>query len=137
MFGTLYQAEAIVRDEQNNKILSESGKEVSKTQSLQANKKITFQDLIEAGYLKDGQVLYLRFHNQLVDDEQAQVVRPNSLKYHGQPYKQSPLAKILIQEKHHLVNWPTFDGPLYWFTEKGESVKELQNKLKQRNFQSL
>ena len=100
LFGTLYQAEAIVRDEQNNKILSESGKEVSKTQSLQANKKITFQDLIEAGYLKDGQVLYLRFHNQLVDDEQAQVVlRPNSLKYHGQPYKQSPLAKNINSRK--------------------------------------
>lgn len=60
--------------------------------------RVTLQELVNAGLVRDGQTLYFH-HAQLFQDEQAQIIASsNKLKYKtdGKIYSISELAKILL-----------------------------------------
>jgi len=97
-------------------------------------RKVTFEELISAALLRDGQVLYF-YNTRPFIDERAQVIASsNQLKYEvdGRTYSKSELAKILLIKhgfKHdeHMVR-----GPKYWKTEDGKPLVDLEEQVRSR-----
>lgn len=93
---------------------------------------VTFEELVQAGLLNDGQVLYF-FHNKPFKGERAQVMASfNKLKYEvdGRMYSKSELAQnILIKygfpkQKHGV------QGPKFWRTEDNKMLVDLEEKIR-------
>ena len=105
---------------------------VSSSGKREIASKVTFQELVSAGLLVDGQVLYF-YNTRLFKDERAQVIASsNQLKYEadGRIYSKSELAKILLikhgfkHDKHGVA------GPKYWKTEDGKFLRELEEQVR-------
>ena len=95
-------------------------------------RKVTFEELISAGLLQDGQVLYF-YNTQPFTDERAQViVSSDKLKYErdGHTYSKSELAGILL-EKHGFKrgDYPV-QGPKFWKTEAGRLLDDLNEEIR-------
>lgn len=102
--------------------------------SISKARKVTLQELIDAGLLKNGQTLYF-FHGKVFKEEQVEIVaEQNKLKYKkdGNLYSISEIAKIidiklgLKRDKHGVA------GPRYWQTEDGKLLHDL-NEIVRRN----
>jgi len=97
-------------------------------------RKVTLQELVDAGLVRNGQTLYF-FHGRVFKDEQTEIMaNQNKLKYKGdgKPYSISEIAKIIdikLRLKHdeHGVA-----GPKYWQTEDGKLLHDLNEIVRQR-----
>lgn len=95
-------------------------------------KKVAFQELVSAGLLKDGQVLYF-YHTQLFTDERAQVVvSSNQLKYEGDGriYSKSELAKQLLMKHGFKHDEHGVAGPKYWKTQDEKLLVDLEEQVR-------
>ncbi len=95
-------------------------------------RKVTFEELVSAGLLQDGQVLYF-YNTQPFTDERAQVIASSDkLKYErdGHSYSKSELASILL-EKHGFKrgDYPV-QGPKFWKTEAGRLLDDLNEDIR-------
>ena len=98
-------------------------------------RKVALQELVDAGLVRNGQILYF-FHGTVFKDEQAEIVSSqNKLKYKGDGklYSISELAKnidIKLGLKHdeHGVA-----GPGYWQTEDGRLLHHLNEIVRQQS----
>ena len=98
-------------------------------------KKVTLQELVDAGMIKDGQTLFL-FYNQRISDEQVQIVASsNKVKYKkdGNLYTTSDLALNLLK-KHKLIgsDRTSIRGPLHWQTEDGKILNDLNEQVRRK-----
>jgi len=94
--------------------------------------KVTFEELVSAGLLRDGQVLYF-YNTRLFKDERAQVIASsNQLKYEadGRIYSKSELARILLIKHGFKHDEHGVAGPKYWKTEDGKSLIDLEEKVR-------
>lgn len=93
--------------------------EEEKEEGSQIAGRVPFEELVAAGLLKDGQILYF-FNTRLFNDEKARIMASqNQVRYEtdGKLYSVSALAKNLLV-KHGFINAQTaVKGPLYWKTE--------------------
>ena len=98
-------------------------------------RKVTLQELVDAGLIKDGQTLFL-FYSQRISDEQVQiVVSSNKVKYKkdGKLYTTSDLALNLLK-KHKLIgsDRTSIRGPLHWQTEDGKILNDLNEQVRRK-----
>lgn len=96
--------------------------------------RVTLQELADAGLVKDGQFLYF-YHTRLFESEPAQILAlSNKLKYKrdGRIYSTSELAKILLIKHGFKRDQHGVAGPLYWKTKGGESLNDLNEKVRQK-----
>lgn len=96
--------------------------------------RVTFQELIEAGLIKNGQTLYF-YNTRLFKDEQAQIIAPsNKLKYKndGRIYSTSELAKILLTKHGFKRDEHGVAGPKYWKTEDGKLLNDINEQLRRQ-----
>ncbi len=99
-----------------------------------AKKKVTLQELVDAGLVRNGQTLYF-FHGRAFKDEQTEIVaNQNKLKYEGDGklYSISEIAKIIdvklgLKHDEHGVA-----GPRYWQTEDGKLLHDFNEIVRQR-----
>jgi archaellum component FlaC len=97
--------------------------------------RVTFQELAEAGLIKNGQTLYF-YNTRLFKDEQAQIIAlSNKLKYKndGRIYSTSELAKILLIKhgfKHDVEHGVA--GPKYWKTEDSKLLNDINEQLRRQ-----
>lgn len=97
-------------------------------------RKVYLRQLVDAGFLKDGQTLYFYHRRQRFNNEQVQIIASsNKLKYSdGKLYSTSRLAKILL-ERHGLTHsGHGVAGPLYWVTEDGTLLHDLNERFRQQ-----
>jgi len=91
---------------------------VSPSDKVTKGRKVTFEELINAGLLRDGQVLYFH-HTRPFREERAQVIASsNELAYEvdGKMYSSSELAKILLIKHGFKHDEYGVAGPRYWET---------------------
>lgn len=105
------------------------------SESLVKGKRVTLQELVNAGLIKDGQTLFL-FYGQRISDEQVQiVVTSNKVKYKkdGKLYTTSDLALNLLK-KHKLIgsDRTSIRGPLHWQTENGKILNDLNEQVRRK-----
>ncbi len=96
--------------------------------------KVTFMELVDGGLIKDGQVLYF-FHTRLFKEEKAQVLAvANKLKYtlDGRAYSTSDLAKVLLIKHGFKHDEHGVRGPMYWKTEDGILLTQLQEQVRRK-----
>ncbi len=91
---------------------------------------VTLQELNAAGLVRDGQILYF-FHGRVFKDEQAEiVVNRNKLKYKGDGklYSISKIAEV-VDIKYGFKRSP-HRGPIFWQTESGKSLNDLNEQVR-------
>jgi len=92
--------------------------------------KVTFQELVSAGLLVDGQVLYF-YNTRPFKDERAQVMASeNKLRYQadGNLYSKTKLAERLFRK--YDFKYVALRGPQYWKIEDGRSLVELEEQVR-------
>ncbi len=97
-------------------------------------RKVTFQELVDAELIKNGQTLYF-YNTRLFKDEQAQIIAPsNKLKYKndGRIYSTSELAKILLIKHDFKHDEHGVAGPKYWKTEDGKLLNDINEQLRRQ-----
>lgn len=97
-------------------------------------RKVTFQELIDAGLLTDRQVLYF-YHTRPFKDERAQIIASsNKLKYEadGNMYSSSELAKVLLIKHGFKHDEHGVAGPRYWKTEDGRLLDDLNEQIRSK-----
>lgn len=99
----------------------------------QKARKVTFQELIENGCLKNGESLYLCYRTKEFKDCKAQVVgSQNQLKYRdGKLYSKSDLASRLLRE-FKVITHPSVQGPQCWKTLGGKLLLDLERSVRER-----
>lgn len=79
--------------------------------------------LVQAGLLREGQILHLMdYQNNPFPNSEARVVG-NRLLRGGQVYSMSALAVQLLQQRGY--SGDSVRGPQFWYTEQNESVHTL------------
>ena len=79
--------------------------------------------LISSGLLKEGQSLFLVDYQEHRLAQHRAVVSDSSLKWHGQSYAMSILARDLLKKEGFSSN--SVRGPAHWCTEDGVTIKSL------------
>ncbi|MBU4300154.1 hypothetical protein L6303_06465 [archaeon] len=95
-------------------------------------KRVRLSDLVSNGLIKDRQILHL-FYRQPISLEKAQIVADeNKLKYlgDGKNYSTSELARTLLKKHKCITHNYNVQGPLYWQTEDGQTINELNEKIR-------
>lgn len=98
--------------------------------------KANLPELVEAGLLKNGQVLFLHDYQQRRIGSprfQAKVCGDKLLWIDKIQYSMSRLAQRLFQEKGYESS--AVRGPWFWHIENGESITELWDKYVASNWQ--
>jgi len=117
----------------DKKAVTEQPKTLPQTRSrtVQGRKqhKASLVELVNAGFLKEGQILHLRdYQRREIPDSEAKVHHAGLLR-DGQQNSMSDLAKKLLKKQGYVSN--SVRGPAHWFTSDGISVKKLwENYLK-------
>lgn len=97
--------------------------EHAKTVHRSKRPKANLEKLVASGALKSGEILDLRdYRNRPVAGCHASV-SGNGLRFDGQRYSMSELAKLLL--KQHGYESKAVRGPLFWFTKAGKSINDL------------
>jgi hypothetical protein len=107
---------------------------VSPTAGKTVARKVTFEELISSGLIKDGQVLYF-YNTRLFTDERARVIASsNELKYEedSRRYSKSELAKLLLIKHGFKHDEHGVAGPKYWKTEDGKFLRDLEEQVRSR-----
>ena len=96
--------------------------------------KVTLQELVDAGLLRDGQTLHF-YHTRLFQDEQAETIAPsNKLRYKtdSKIHSISDLAKVLLIKHGFKHDEHGVAGPKYWRTEDGKLLNDLNEQVRTR-----
>lgn len=96
-------------------------------------KRVYLTDLVQKGLISDGQILHL-FYRQAIPEVKAKIVASeNKLQYleDGKKYAISDLAKILLRKHGYITHNYSVQGPLYWQTEDGRTLNELNEIIRQ------
>jgi len=124
--------------EVNKKDDSHEGKEVKVKDKRREKKegakagRVTFAELVNAGLLKDGQVLCF-YNTRPFTDERAQViVSSDTLKYEkdGHIYSKSDLSSILLTQYGFRHGDYPVQGPKFWITEDGKLLDDLNEQIR-------
>ena len=95
-------------------------------------RKVRLEELVSKGLLSDGKFLYF-YHTRLFTNERAQVITSsNQLKYEGDGhlYSVSKLAKVLLKKHGFKHDELDVRGPIYWKTEDGKLLHELNEQIR-------
>jgi len=100
-------------------------------------RRVRLQELVDAGLVKNSQILYF-FHGRVFKGEQAEIVaNQNKLKYKddGNFYSVSEIAKIIdiklgLKHDEHGVA-----GPRYWQTEDGRLLHDLNEIVRKQSWE--
>ena len=94
-------------------------------------RKVYLSELKQAGLIIDNQKFYLCYGAKLFSDEYAYAdIATNHLKYKdGKSYSKTELAKQLLK-KYGCIQHDEVRGPEYWKTEKGELLRELEDRCR-------
>lgn len=85
--------------------------------------KTNLSDLVSAGFLVNGQELFLHdYHGKKIEGNEAKLLN-GFLEFNSKSYSMSDLAQILLKENGFKSD--SVRGPLFWYTENGKSIKEL------------
>jgi hypothetical protein len=99
-------------------------------------RKVKLQELLNSGFINDGQTLFLYYNNRRISDEQVQIVASlDKVKYKkdGQLYTTSDLALKLLKKLKLIGSERTsMRGPLCWQTEDGKILNELNDHVRQK-----
>lgn len=101
---------------------------------MQKAGRVHLQELVNAGLLRDGQILYF-FNTRLFSEEQAQVITSsNKLKYKtdGRIYSISELAKWLLIKHGFKRDEHGVAGPKYWKTDEGKLLNDLNEQIRRQ-----
>jgi len=96
--------------------------------------RVHFQELIDAGLLRNGQTLYF-YNTRTFTEEQAQIIASsNKLKYKldGKIYSISELAKSLLIKHGFKRDEHGVAGPKYWKTEEGKLLNDLNEQIRKQ-----
>lgn len=96
--------------------------------------RVTFQELVDAGLIKNGQTLYF-YNTRFFKEEQAQIIaQSNRLKYKndGKIYSTSELAKVFLIKHHFKRDDHGVAGPKYWKTEDGKLLNDINEQLRRQ-----
>lgn len=107
---------------------------VEKRPSGQKAKRVTFQELVEAGLLRNNEKLYF-YHTKHFKDEAAEVVTDsNRLRYlrDGKLYSVSTLAHILLRRHGFFKTKHSVAGPLFWMTRDGRLLNDLNEEIRRK-----
>jgi len=86
-------------------------------------RKTDLAELVSAGLIQEGQRLFLRnYRKQEIPGYEA-VVSNGKLRWSGQTYSMSELAKIMLKENGYESD--SVRGPMFWYTEDGLSIKDI------------
>lgn len=84
--------------------------------------------------VRDKQTLFFYHHNKFEDEKVEVISNSNKLRYKkdGKEYSKSDLAKILLikYEFKSKSDNRTPAGPLYWITEDGKLLKDLEEQVR-------
>jgi len=97
--------------------------------------RVTLQELINAGLIRDGQTLFFYHSRQTFKDEKVSILASmNKVKYErdGKIYSLSELAKILLQKHCGKRDDHQVAGPKYWQTYDGRLLDELNEQVRSR-----
>ncbi|MCX5649654.1 MAG: hypothetical protein NTX40_11270 [Planctomycetota bacterium] len=98
-------------------------------------KKVRLKELVDRGLIRDGESVFLYYQGRgRIGKEQAKVVAAeNKLKYgrDGQHYSVSDLAAQLLRKHGVITHKYPVQGPLYWQTEMGKTLNELNEQIRQ------
>lgn len=85
--------------------------------------KTNLSDLVNVGLLAEGQELFLHdYQGNLINGFSAKLTK-GFLLYDNNYYSMSDLARNLLNKNG--FHSDSVRGPIFWYTEKGKSVKEL------------
>lgn len=105
-----------------------------KGRSRQIAGRVTLQELVEAGLLRNKEKLYF-YHTKLFKDEAAEVIADsNRLKYlkDGKLYSVSTLAHILLRRHGFFKTKHSVAGPLYWMTADERLLNDLNEEIRRK-----
>jgi hypothetical protein len=95
-------------------------------------RKVTLQELVAAGFIRDGAPLYFH-HTRLPHDEVATIVASqNRLKYKDHTYSISKLAEILLKKHGFKRDAHSVAGPQFWKTRDGKLLDDLNDQVRAR-----
>ena len=96
--------------------------------------RVTLQELVDAGLIRNGQTLYF-YNTRLFKEEQATIVASsNKLKYKGDDklYSVSELAQILLKKHDFRHDDYTVAGPVYWMTYDEKLLNNLNEVIRKQ-----
>ena len=97
-------------------------------------RKVTLQELVTAGLVKDGAPLYFHHPGLPIDEEATIVASLNRLKYKdNKTYSISKLAEILLKKHGFKHDEYGVAGPLYWRTREGKLLDDLNKQIRARH----
>jgi len=88
----------------------------------QKKPKASLVKLVNAGVLKEGQILHMRYQGGKIADSEATIHQKGLLK-DGEKYSMSNLAGKFLKKQGSTAY--SFRGPIYWFTSDNISVESL------------
>lgn len=111
-----------------------TGKDIPKEAQERKAGKVTFEELIEAGLIEDGQTLYFYNTRPFPEERTQVVVSLNKLKYEadGKMYSKSELAKILLVKHGFRHDEHGVAGPKFWRTEDGKLLVDLEEQVRKQ-----
>jgi len=98
-------------------------------------RKVTLQELVDAGLIKDGQTLFLYYKNRRISDEQVQIIASSDkLKYKKDGNLYTPNLAFTLLKKYKLIDSDSksIRGPLCWQTEDGRILNELNEQVRRK-----
>jgi len=96
-------------------------------------RRVSLQELVDAGLIRDGQTLFFYHTGQTFKDEKVTVLASrNKVKYErdGEIYSLSELAKILLQKHCGKRDDHQVAGPRYWQTYDGRLLNDLNEQIR-------
>lgn len=97
--------------------------------------KVSLQELVDVGLIRDGQTLFFYHTGQTFKDEKVTVIASMSkVKYErdGEIYSLSELAKILLQKHCGKRDEHQVAGPKYWQTYDGRLLNDLNEQIRSK-----
>jgi predicted type IV restriction endonuclease len=97
--------------------------------------RVSLQELVGAGLIRDGQTLFFYHAKQAFKDEKATVLSSsNKLRYEkdGEIYSISELAKILLQKHCGKRDDHQVAGPKHWQTYDGQLLNDLNEIIRKQ-----
>lgn len=94
---------------------------------------VRLQELVDHSLLTAGQILYFFDGKDRYEEESATIdISSNKLRYskNGQLYPKSKLAQELLKKHRNWGPETTAQGPLYWVTEDGSLLYNLEEKVR-------
>jgi hypothetical protein len=129
LFKPLYSTSDVVVDSSKN---NKDNIHISDGNIFKKAGKVTLKELVDAGLIKDKQVLCF-FHTRVFEGERAQIITSlNALLYQseGRQYSKSELAKKLLIKHGFKHDDHGVAGPKYWVTEDGKLLSELEDQIR-------